>query len=896
MNARLPAGVVPTAYDLALDVDPAATAFSGVVTIRVTLASAQSDVWIHGVGFDVKGATVTPAGGTPLDAAWEPASKESGLVALRTSTPIPAGGAEIRIPFKAAFNAELQGLFRVTSAGTTYAYTKFEPFSARYAFPCFDEPGLKTPFTLTLTVPRALKALGNTRVASEENLDGDGGVPRRRVHFATTEKLPTYLVAWAVGDFDTVDLVLPKTELRDHPLTVRGVAPKSRGDELAFGLKNARAIVESLERYFGTAYPYDKLDLIGAPDYPAGAMENAGAIIFRDAALLVNEKTASEAQRRRVLSTTIHEIAHQWFGDLVTMQWWDDLWLNEAFASWMAARTMVELYPTFGTTVQDLAETRNAMSGDALVSARQIRQPIASPHDIRNAFDAITYQKGEAVLGMFEGFVGPDAFRQGVQRYIADHRHGNATTDGLLAALSQAAHRDVAAPFRTFLMQSAVPLVDVRLECEAGKSPRVHLHQSRYLPLGSRAKDDRTWQIPVCLRYGTVKAGTAAGSVSSCTLVTETEGTFTLPTTSCPAWIHPNDNGAGYYRATMPEAETARLMKGGYAHLSPRERLAFADDIIAAFDAGKIHAAEALPALKPMATDRTPDVAIAPLAILTPRRDGLLNPLVRDTLADATSRPQVEAYVRELYAANARRIGWSAPRGGEATGDSPRLRRELIAADALVGRDPTLRAAGMKRGLAYLGVGTDGKIHADAVSSDLVGVVLTIAAEDGGAPVLEALTTHLHTVTDGALRGELLRALGAVREPELAKRARVVMMSDDVRGSELLPAFMAQMNGRETRDESWKWLRENFDAFAKKLPAQLRQYIPRFPHAYCDKAHRDEVAAFLEPRVAELPGAPRYLAGTLEEIDLCVALADAQRESTRAFFSRSSASANPTSR
>src|SRR5262249_23685797 len=257
-------------------------------------------------------------------------------------------------------------------------------------------------------------------------------------------------------------------------------------------------IVQALERYFGSAYPYPKLDVVAIVDFP-GAMENAGCVTFDEWLLLVDPRTASEDQLRAAENTIAHELSHQWFGDLVTMSWWDDLWLNEAFATWMANNIVQDVRPTLDANAQRIVEWNEAMDADAHGSARRIRQPILSHHDINSAFDGITYSKGSAVIAMFERWVGPDAFRTGVRAYLQAHRFGTATADDLMEALGTAAGRDVGTPFRTFLDQAGAPLVRMHLTMPQGGHLHYELTQERYLPLGSHAPHEGTWQVPVCL-------------------------------------------------------------------------------------------------------------------------------------------------------------------------------------------------------------------------------------------------------------------------------------------------------------------------------------------------------------------------------------------------------------
>ena len=338
------------------------------------------------------------------------------------------------------------------------------------------------------------------------------------------------------------------------------------------------------------------------PDFQSGAMENAGAITFRDSALLVDDKVTSLAQRIGVTSVIAHETAHQWFGDLVTMSWWDDLWLNEGFATFLATKTLRAVRPELDADLAAVDAADDVMNQDSLASARRVRQPIESTHDITNAFDGITYEKGAAFLAMLEHFVGDETFRAAIHAYLSANAGRNATTDDLVAALSAAAGRDLKPIAASFLDQPGVPVVSVAATCTAGKG-HLALAQSRWRAAGAPAGADARWSIPVCVR-------TDAGE--ACTLLAEPTGTLELP--ACPAWVMPNAGATGYYRFTQPTDDLAHLRDRGTSHLTTAERLALVHDLDAAFRSGAMPGDEVLRALEPLARDAHGTVAIAPLS------------------------------------------------------------------------------------------------------------------------------------------------------------------------------------------------------------------------------------------------------------------------------------------
>ena len=521
----LPSLVRPTRYALEFDVDPRQERFSGRARIALASDAPSAHLFLHARGLAFASMRLE-AGGETLPAHWtDPDAND--LVRIDLARPV-SGSATLDVTWSAPFGTQAEGLFRVEAGGAQYAYTQLESIYARRVFPCFDEPGFKTPFEVTLTVAGDDAAVSNAPEAEVTHL-ADG---RRRVRFVPTPPLPTYLVFVAAGPLDKVEgVALPPTSVRDAPVPLRAFAVRGQGAKLAFALANVRPLLESLEARLG-AYPFAKLDLLAVPNFAAGAMENPGAITFREWLLLVDEAHAPTEQRRAFRSVAAHELAHQWFGNLVTMPWWDDLWLNESFATWMEARVVSDVEPASRADDEALAWTRELMAEDSLGATRRIREPIASHHDIESAFDGITYGKGARVLSMFERWMGPGRFAAAVRRHLDRHAGGHATATELLAALSEEAGRDVAGPLATFLDQPGVPRVRVERRCESGVGT-LKLTTSRWRPIGSPLPAEGRWQVPVCW-----VAGGGQGTSSGCALV---DGAAEVRTPAgCAGWVLPN--------------------------------------------------------------------------------------------------------------------------------------------------------------------------------------------------------------------------------------------------------------------------------------------------------------------------------------------------------------------
>jgi cytosol alanyl aminopeptidase len=867
---RLPQTVRPLAYSLELSVLPAQERFSGRTQIRLQLTEASDHIWLHGRDLHVTEVWAR-SGAEPVRGIYQQENGE-GLASLHFEKPLPAGEQLIELRYDAAFNRQLQGLYRVETEGESYAFTQFESISARLAFPCFDEPTFKTPFDVWLTVAADHKAFSNTQPLSEEIVSGF-----KRVHFKQTKPLPTYLVALAVGPLDVVETsALPETPARTHAVPLRGVATKGKGPLLAHALTTLAPTLAACENYFQIPYPYDKLDVVAVPDFAPGAMENAGLITFRDSLLLLDKRSADEQQRRAHASVLAHEVAHQWFGDLVTMNFWEDIWLNEAFATWLSYRIVDELHPEYKAESELTEDMQDAMSNDSRVTVRTIRQPIETSHDIINAFDSITYSKGGGVIGMFERYLGQDGFRRGVQTYLREHSFGNATTEDFLAALSRAAQREVTPAFTSFLTQPGVPLVETALSCPAGRTPQLELKQRRYLPLGSTGEATQLWQIPICARYE------VNGSVrESCTLFSAAEGSMPLDASACPAWIMPNADGAGYYRFTLAREDLVKLREKGYGKLNARERYSLVQSLIAGFEVASVSAADLLESFPKFAEDKERSVALVPLRELSALREHWLGRPSLGVAEHAALLPKFQRFVRALYAPTSQRLGLY-ERPGEA-GDDKLLRAEVLAGMCDLAQDDATRATLAREGRKYLNVDGDGALHPEVLPAELLGLSVRMFVEQGDAAAFDAVYERLKRSTDAQERNHALAALASVSDARAAK-ARALTMDPALRVNEVLVPLRIQLSDYRTRTAAYAYFEGHFDELASRVSPAAMGHTPWFAARLCDAGQAARVNQFFESRVDRLPGGPRSLGASLEALGLCDALYKAQSPDLDKFF------------
>jgi len=867
-KGRLPVDTHPIRYELALDVDPRKATYSGQVTIELALDRARESLWLHNRGPRVSEVQVLRPDGSVLSGTLEQVS-DSGLSAVRLKQPVGPGSVLLKLRFEAPFGERLTGLYKAQADGESYAFTQFEAKSAREAFPCFDEPRFKTPFSLQLTVGKGQQGVANTRETSAKSLP-DG---RRELTFATTEKLPTYLVAMAVGPLDLVPATpMPATDIREHALPLRGVAVKGRGAELSVALQETPRLLTALERYFGIAYPYDKLDLIAVPDFGAGAMENAGAITFRDTLLLMRSD-ASEGQRRRLAYVNAHELAHQWFGNLVTMPWWDDVWLNESFATWMGTRVVDEVYPEYKAKLSELASTQHAMEIDSQAAARQIRQPIESDHDIENAFDSITYAKGGAVLSMFERYLGEQTFRAGLKLYMERHRFGSATASDLVNALAEASGRpELTGAFRSFLEQPGVPQVQVQSRCENGQT-ELTLTQRRYAPVGSSVSRAQTWHIPFCVRYALPGARAATEKVAEqCVLLTAETATLKLATPGCPRWLLPNAGAAGYYRYALDPGGLAALV-AARGELTEGEQMSLVHNLSAAFRSGDVDAQLLIPALEQLGGLPGRQVLEQTLATLSGLRERLLDPATQQAY---------RALLLRMVSPRFQKLGLFPKPGVEVSGEEKLLRASLTRSLALSAKEPGLLRELAALGRAQLGEGSHPQRA--QLPSELIDVALAAALREGDEALLGRAIDKLLAEQDGTVRSRLLTAISSLDRPELSERVLGLALHPQLRTNERLAPLFGQSSHRETRDAAFGWLQAHHQQLAAFLSEHARADLIASTAGFCSEAQAQRVQALFGVQAASMPGGPRELALALESIRLCAALDAVQGEKLRAYF------------
>ncbi|HEY1956576.1 MAG TPA: M1 family metallopeptidase [Polyangiaceae bacterium] len=855
-DGRLPTVAKPLRYALRLAIDPRKDTFSGSEDILLDVGEPTAHVVLNARDAVVKRASIKARNETlPLHAtmrASRGALAPDELV-LSADRLVPSGHATVTIEWEAPFGKELAGLYVAKDAGDTYAFTQFEAADARRAFPCFDEPGYKTPFDVTLTVPSGMLALSNGPEAARDDKSG-----ATTFTFKTTAPIPTYLVAFAVGNFDLVE------GQKSNP-PIRFVTTHGRGAFAKTALHDAEGIVPLLAKYFGIAYPYDKLDLVAVPDFGAGGMENAGIITFRDDAVLLDEN-ASLRQKRGLVGLMTHELAHQWFGDLVTMKWWDDLWLNEGFATWTTYKIVDAYAPELGSKIDAAASATYIMDQDGLASARAIRQPVASVGQAMESFDGITYQKGAAVLRMIEHYVGDDAFQRGVHAYLAAHAFGNATADDLLSAVDAASPDKSASDLaRAYLDQPGVPVVALDGEL-CGTKATLMTKVARFAPLGTGSVGaSASWKVPFCAEPG------GANATPTCALLEGGPKVVSVPS-ACPVFANPD--AMGYYRAFWPTGSIGPLFSK-LSTTSPGTRVAALADAWAEVRSGKLDAGVLLREVLP-AIDREDERHVVE------RLTSILFDLA--DVVDAATWPAFEAYAHARIAPHLARLD----RARKLDDDQKLLRSSLSYADVALGVNEALAKK--------LAVVAKKFASGDAsIDVDYGQIATEIGARFETPATLQQAVTSATTPQAHALA---LRAASGVTTPEGARAQLEWMLSPAVKLQDVRYILWPLASHRATRATTLAWVHEHWDALRGKLPGQLSRGLVGMSSYACTPTDLDEARAFYTQKAATLEGAARPLAQSLETASLCVALRTQILPEMRAALPRvsSSATAGPARR
>jgi aminopeptidase N len=827
--ARLPATVVPERYVLDLHPDLGAALLRGSERVDIVVTAPTRRIVLNAVAIDIGRVTLDGAAGTvTLDAAAETAG-------LDFPATIAAGRHRLEIAFTAHINGFGRGLFAVTypteHGPRQMLGTQLEPADARRVFPCWDEPAFKARFETTVTVPGDFTAVSNMPVRSETD---DSGM--KRIAFEATPAMSSYLFVLVAGELERVSGV-------SDGVTVSVVTVAGKSAQGRYALDVAIRLLAYYDRYFAVPYALPKLDLIAIPGGFAGAMENWGAITFYEPLLLFDPAADSRARQRDIFSVVAHEMSHQWFGDLVTMAWWDDLWLNEGFASWMQDKARDALEPQQHVWLDSAGATRGAMVQDARAGSHPIEQKIADASEANTAFDSITYRKGRALIRQLESFLGEDRFRAGIRRYIKAHAGANATTADLWRALAAATGEDIAALAGPFTRVPGFPMITSTARCVTGRQV-LRLTQHRFLIDGTAPA--QLWQVPIAL-------GPPDGSTARTVLLRGEAADVT--TGRCGAPIKLNLGAVGYYRVRYDDATAAALAQD-FAKMPAEDRVNLLDDAWALVDAARAPPAGFFALVDAAKGDETRavwDMILSALDRIDRIEAGRPHRAAFATVAQRWLRPAFDP------------LGWD-ERDGEDP-DRAILRVRLIGALGRLG-DADIIAEAQRRFAAFAG-------DPATLRPALRDVVVRIAAREADQATWETLLALARRTTRTSERRRYYAALGAARDPALAARALDLALGENLPPDIARDVVMTVADAGEHPDLAWDFVRAHYAALAQQQgPSFADFFVAGLFRNFSDDTHRAVLHDFAPAHAT--PGARIAAARAEEAIALDARFADRQ--------------------
>jgi aminopeptidase N len=808
-TTQLPRDIEPTHYEIAVVPHADKLTFDGRVAIDLQVLEPTADIVLNQIDMTFPQAVLASKGGKPMKAKVA-VDNDAQTATFSFDKPLAKGEYTLTLDYTGKIGTQANGLFAIdydTDSGKKRAlYTQFENSDARRFVPSWDEPNHKATFTLTATVPASQMAVSNMPAA--ETVDMGNGL--KRVRFQQSPKMSTYLLFFGLGDFDRATTMADGVE-------IGVVTQKGKADQAKFSLESAAAVIKEYNDYFGVPYPLPKLDNIASPGSSQffSAMENWGAIYTFEYAQLFDPRISTESTKEGIFSTGAHEIAHQWFGDLVTMAWWDDLWLNEGFASWMEGRTTAKLHPEWNSALSAVGVREAAMNRDAIATTHPVVQHVETVEQASQAFDSITYSKGESVIRMLEAYVGADTWRDGVRKYIKAHAYGNAVSDDLWQAVDSVSDKPITQIAHDFTLQPGIPLIKVESAQCAGGNTTVQLSQGEF----TRDRPDKqplSWHVPVV-------AATVGGSAPARTVV---DGKATLEVPGCGTLVV-NAGQAGYFRTLYPQAQIAQL-RGGFGKLATIDQLGLMNDIWALGMAGNEPLTDYLDLAAAVPADAAPEVwqdVVGSLSSIDYYYEG--------SPEQAAFRKYALATLQPVFA----RVGWEA-KPGEAD-PVRRLRSSLIG--ALAGLDDQAVIAEARRRYAAGG---------DAVPVVLRNVILGIVAHNADAATWDKMHADAEAETTPLIKDQLYGLLAIAKDDALAQRALDLALTDEP-GATNSAGMIARVAG-EHPDMAFDFAVAHREKVDKLVDSTSRsRYYPGIGGGSRDPKMIDKLNAFADAYIAK---------------------------------------------
>ena len=854
----LPETARPSKYRIKLQPDLKNFTFDGEQSVDLLILEATSTIVLNSIDLEISNTTLH-ANGTTLTSKSVTIDKDAETATLEFGETIQPGDARLEMVFTGELNDKLMGFYRseyTSQDGETryLATTQFEPTDARRAFPCWDEPAKKATFEVTLVFSDEYQAVSNTPVV-EEAVPGPG---LKSVRFAETPIMSTYLLVFIVGNLTSIE------ERADGGTTVGVWTTPGKEDQASFALDTSVKLLSYFNEYFGIPYPLPKLDHIAIPDFAAGAMENWGAVTYRETALLVDPDNSSAGTRQRVAEVIAHEMAHMWFGDLVTMEWWDDLWLNESFASWMGNKAVDWLFPEWEMWTQFVnMDTNRALSLDGLKNSHPIEQAVKNPAEVSQLFDAISYSKGASVIRMLENFLGEESFRKGLNRYLSSHMYDNARTEDLWSALETESGRPVTAIMDSWVKQMGYPVLQVESDRTGGQTT-LSVTQERFVYdrfLGDGEpdsdSDNEVWRVPVSASQGSEE--------SAVTVMDGRQTQIDVPGSS-DGWVKLNPLQTGFFRVNYSTEDWQRLVPAIESlELHATDRLGVQNDAYALSRAGLLPVTQFLSLAQAYKNEGDASVWSDLASNL---RD------IEQLISDEAIHPAYQGFAREIFGPAARKIGWE-PKSGEGHLDA--LLRSTVLSQAGSYHDPDVTAQASERFQKYLQ-------DRETLAPNLRGVVFALAAQSGGKDVYDQIW-GLEGETDLAEEKiRLLMSLTRFQRPELLNSTLADSLSAKVRSQDSITLVAGVAANPKGRDLAWEFVKDNWAEFDRRYGGGgfgLMRLVSICSH-FNSQEKADEVDSFFAEHPA--PAAERTIRQALERVRLNIKWLEQNRQELTDWF------------
>jgi alanyl aminopeptidase len=820
---RLSTFIKPSFQQITLKVDPDSPVFSGETAITIDVTKATDTIGFYQKELNIQQAYLSK-GDTRIPLTVT--SHEYEIQHAKANQNITANRYTLHIVFDGKFNTTSDGMYLSKFEGLNYIFTQFEDMYARRAFPSFDEPGFKIPYQVTIMSPEKHTVLSNTLVKKRTLKDG-----WQTVEFNKTKPMPSYLVALAVGELDSYDI--PSLSVPGKIYTPKGQAQRTK-----FAAKNTAGILQNLERYFGTPYPYEKLDFIAVPNFTFGAMENAGLVTYRSSLLLLEDEPRL-AEQSSTLNVIAHELAHMWYGNLVTMAWWDDLWLNEAFASWMASKVMMDLYPEqnfIGRLVQE-----GAFGADASPTVRPVKKVVKSQTDVMDGL-GLNYSKGESILQLIESMVGEKSFQKGIQMYMKNNAWQNAQADDLWKVLSTVADFDVPAMMKTYLEQPSYPLIEFAANGEVSQS-RYHLEGAKVEP--------QTWIVPLAIRYK------KNGKVSRTNLFLN-EAKTTVSELAEADWIFPNENAMGYMRWKVSTEQISALLKD-MSLLNVREKKSLLYNIEALFSAGEIELDEMMAAMDALVDDSDPMIGSAVVATMN---DFLY-------LVDVNNEAMFGQFVTKKLTPWFERLG-VVDQPDDST-DTTRLRGSVYGMLSRYANTPQVEQVSTELANKYL---ADPTSVPRSIATRALRNMARFSEQDWFTKLKDYYISH----SDANTRGTISRAMIFINENKIEKTLDFAL-SEHVSPANTINTVYTAMSGLDDHTMFYAWMDRNFTALSKKMPAYHMARMPEYFSTSCDADNIKLAEKFFADKKANFEGMARSYDIAIYSAKQCVSTKEANQDS-----------------